>query len=162
MKELECDFKRTINWKKYHSELTEQVQNRYLDYLIYPSFHGANRLFVIPFENKTNREVHTDNYLPKREIKDYNATIDGINFFDQPIKNDQITLDNIWKTATDQGDDYTTGCLLDCPYFTKYCNLIAIDLSKQHKPDADLKAIQEINFTGNLENNAAIFFRRNS
>ena len=53
------------------------------------------------FENKTDKEVHTDNYLPKREIKDYNVTLDRINFFDQPIKNDQITLDKIRKTATD-------------------------------------------------------------
>ena len=36
--------------------------------------------------------------------------------------------------------------------------LIAIDLSKQHKLEADPKAIQQINFTGNLENNVTIFF----
>ena len=45
----------------------------------------------------------------------------GLNFYDQPVKNDLITYDNIWKIATDQGDDYTTGCLLDYPYFKKYC-----------------------------------------
>ena len=101
MKQLESDFERTIDWNKYHSKLTEETQNRYLDYLIYPSFQGANRLFALSFENKTDKEVHTDNYLPKREIKDYNITLDRINFFDQPIKNDQITLDNIRKTATD-------------------------------------------------------------
>ena len=37
----------------------------------------------------------------------------GKNFFGQPIKNDQITYDNVRKIATDQGDDYTAGCLLD-------------------------------------------------
>ena len=31
-------------------------------------------------------------------------------------------------------------------------------MSKQQKGDADPKAIQQINFTGNLEKNAAIFF----
>ena len=41
--------------------------------------------------------------------------------------------------------------LLDYPYFKKYYKLIAIDLSKQHKPDADRKAMQKINFTGYLE-----------
>ena len=51
--------------------------------------------------------------------------------------------------ATGQGDDYTTGCLLHYPYFKKY-ELIAIDLNKQQKLDADPKAIQRINFTGNL------------
>ena len=36
--------------------------------------------------------------------------------------------------------------------------MIAIDLSKQQALDANPKAIQQINFTGNLENNAVIFF----
>ena len=77
--------------------------------------------------------------------------IDGRNFFDQPIKNDLKTYDNIRKIATGQGDDCTIGCLLDYPYFKKYYKLIAIDLSKQQKLDADPKAIQQINFTGNLD-----------
>ena len=77
--------------------------------------------------------------------------IDGRNLFDQTIKNDLKTYDNIRKIATGQGDDYTTGCLLDYPYFKKYYKLIAIDLSKQQKLDADPKAIQQINFTGNLD-----------
>ena len=44
----------------------------------------------------------------------------GRNFFDQPIKNDLKKYDNIRKITTGQGDDYTTGCLLDYPYFKKY------------------------------------------
>ena len=77
--------------------------------------------------------------------------INGRDFFDQPIKNDLKAYDNIRKIATGQGDDYTTGCLLDYPYFKRYYKLIAIDLSKQQKLDADPKAIQQINFTGNLD-----------
>ena len=50
-----------------------------------------------------------------------------------------------------QGYDYTTGCLLYYPYFKICGKLIAIDLSKQHKLDADPKAIQQINYTGNLD-----------
>ena len=81
-------------------------------------------------------------------------------FFDQTIKNDLRTYDNIQKIATGQGDDYTTGYLLDYPYFTKYYNLVAIDLSKQQKLDADPKAIEQINFTGNLSGpqGATMFF----
>ena len=75
-------------------------------------------------------------------MKDYNVLIDGRNFSDQPIKNDLKTYDNIKKIATGQGDDYTTGCLLDYRYFKKCYKLIAIDLSKQQKLDADPKAIQ--------------------
>ena len=39
--------------------------------------------------------------------------IDGKNFFDQPIKTNKITYENIRNIATGQGDDYTTSCLLD-------------------------------------------------
>ena len=78
--------------------------------------------------------------------------INGKNFFDQPIKNNKITYENIRKIATGQGDDYTTGCLLDYPYF--------VDLSKQQALDADPRAIQQINFTGNLDRagNTRVYF----
>ena len=72
--------------------------------------------------------------------------IDGKNFFDQPV-----TYENIRKITTGQGDDYTTGCLLDYTYFKKYYKIIAIDLSKQQVLDADPKAIQLINFSANLD-----------
>ena len=84
--------------------------------------------------------------------------IDGQNFFDQLVKNDLITYDSIPNIATGQRDDYTTGCLLDYDYFKKYYKLIPIYLSKQQEFDADPKAIQQTNFTGNLEQQATIFF----
>ena len=77
--------------------------------------------------------------------------IDRQKCFDQPIKNILITYDNIRKISTDQGDDYTTGCLLDYDYFNKYYKMIVIELSKQQALDTDPKAIQQINFTGILE-----------
>ena len=42
--------------------------------------------------------------------------IDGKNIFDQPIKNDLRTYDNIRKIIPGQGGYYTTGCLLDYAY----------------------------------------------
>ena len=77
--------------------------------------------------------------------------IDGKNFFDQPVKTDKVTYENIRKIATGQGDDYTTGCLLDYIYFKNYYKMIAVDLSKQQALDADPKAIQQINLTANLD-----------
>ena len=71
--------------------------------------------------------------------------------FDQQVKNDLRICDKIRKIAIDQGDNYKNGCLLDYPYFEKNCKLIPIDLSKQQKLDADPKAMQQINFTWNLE-----------
>ena len=61
------------------------------------------------------------------------------------------TYDNIQQIATGQGDDCTTGCLLDYNYFNKHYKTIVIDLSKQQALDTDLNAIQQINFTGNLD-----------
>ena len=55
--------------------------------------------------------------------------IDGQNAFDKAVKNDLRTYDNMWKVATGQEYDYTSGCLLDCPYFKEYYKMIAIDLS---------------------------------
>ena len=47
------------------------------------------------------------------EIKDYDLTIDGKIFWDQSVRNDLRTKDNIQRITIGQGDDYTTGCLLD-------------------------------------------------
>ena len=84
--------------------------------------------------------------------------IDGWNFFNQPVKSDFITYENIWKIATGQGDDHTTGCLLEYPYFKNYYKIIAIDLSTQQALDADPKAIQQIYFTVNLDQDGNTFF----
>ena len=59
--------------------------------------------------------------------------------------------ENIRKIATGQEDDYTTVCLLDNIYFKNYYKMISVDLSKQQAPDPDPEAIQQINFTANLE-----------
>ena len=112
------------------------------------------------FENDTQRTSHSGYYLPNVEIKNYNIVINGENFFDQPIKNKKITYDNIRKIATSYGDGYTTGCLLDYPYFIKTYKMITVDLSQQKALDFDPKAIQQINFTANLDRagNTRVYF----
>ena len=71
--------------------------------------------------------------------------------FDQPIKNNKVTYENTRKIATGQGDDYTTGCLLDYPYFKDNYKMIAVNLGKQQALDVDPRTIQQINFTANLD-----------
>ena len=70
------------------------------------------------------------------------------------------TYENIRKFPIGQGDDYTTGCLLDYSYFKENYKLIAIDLSKRQALDADPRAIQKINFKANLDRagNKTVFF----
>ena len=57
--------------------------------------------------------------------------INGKIFFNQPVNNNLRTYDNIRKSLTSQGDDYTTACLLDYNYYSNYYKMTVIDLSKQ-------------------------------
>ena len=86
--------------------------------------------------------------------------INGENFFDQPIKNNKVTYENIRKIATGKRDDYTTGCLLDYSCFLDTYKMIAVDLSKQQALHADPRAIQQINVTENLDRagNTRVYF----
>ena len=70
------------------------------------------------------------------------------------------TYKNIRRIATGQGDDYTTGCLLDYSYFKDHYKMIAIDVSKQQVLDADPRPIQQINLTANIDRvgNTTMFF----
>ena len=159
LQQLKSGFKRVINWNKYLSKPELLAQNPNLNHLVEPSFQGVNRLFVLAFENDDDRTSDDRYFLPTVKIKDYNIMINGENVFDQPIKN-KITYDNITKIAIRQGDDYTTGCLLDYPYFTNTYKMITVDLSKQQALDADPRATQQINFTANLDRagNTRVYF----
>ena len=113
------------------------------------SFQGVKRLFLLTF-NTTVNDAKKDSYrkyfLPRVNITNYNVLIHGRNFYDQQI-NDQIKkYDEIRKIATRQGDDYTTGCLLDYQYFKNHYQLTAADLSKQKESDVDL-LFSKLNFT---------------
>ena len=160
LQQLKSGFKRVINWNRYLSNPELLRRNANLNYLIEPSFQGVNRLFILAFENDTQRTSHSNYYLPNVDIKDYNITINGENVFDQPIKNKKITYDNIRKIAIGYGDDYTTGRLLDYPYFIETYKMIAVNLSKQKILDFDPQTNQQINFTGNLDRagNTRVYF----
>ena len=73
-------------------------------------------------------------------------------FYDQAIDSDIKWYKEIRKLTTGQGEDYTTGCLLDYDYIKNHYRLIAVDLSRQKELDADPKAIQQIKFVGLLKN----------
>ena len=114
-------------------------------------------MFVLAFDNtdngakKVERNSHTKYFLPRVNITNYNVLIDGRNFYDQPINDLVKQYEEIRKTATGQGEDYTTGCLLDYQYFKDHYQLIAVDLSKQKELDADSRAVQHIEFYGMLK-----------
>ena len=122
-----------------------------MDYLkIDPSFQGVNRfdLILLSFEDNVVRTGQTEYFLLKVEIKNNNV-----------IKNNQKIYENIEKTASGQWDNYITGCLWVYPCIKK-TKLITVDLSKQQALDADLKAMQQINFSANMKIQQSFLFLR--
>ena len=59
LEQLKSGLSRTINWKKYQSNLKTYKRKRYLNHLVDPSFQEANRLFVLSFENEADRASHS-------------------------------------------------------------------------------------------------------
>ena len=155
-------FKRTIYWCEYKVtpnkvvELAAVNDVKYIRELSDSSCQGVKRLFVLAYNNTAgNNQVPVDSYkkyfLQRVKIDNYNIEIDGRNFYDQPINDSIKQYDKVRKISTGQGDDYTTGCLLDYSYFKKNYKLISADLNKQKVLDADSRAIQQIIFTGTMK-----------
>ena len=120
-KQLNEGFKRQVYWNKYKSKIETQDAdaNNLKRFPLDASFQRVNRLFALAFDNTNNgdnkveRNSNTKSFLPRVDITKYNVLIGGRNVYNQPI-NDQIRkYDEIRKIATGQGNDYTTGYLLD-------------------------------------------------
>ena len=145
-------FKRSVYWNEYKVTSNKNYDaDEYIREQLDASIQGVNRLFVFPYmrgANFTTENSYNKYFLPRLKIDNYNIEIDGRNFYDQAIHDSIKQHDKIRKISTGQGDDYTTGCLLDFAYFEKNYRLIAVDLSKQKALDADSRAIQQIIFTG--------------
>ena len=71
----ESEFKRTVKWNKYRSQITVQINNNNLNNLIDPTFTRVNRLLVLSFEiieennvKKDHRDSFLHHYVPNVEI----------------------------------------------------------------------------------------------
>ena len=119
-KQLNIEFKRSIYWNKCKSkiETKEADVNNLTRFHLDASFQGANRLFILAFDNTNNganrveRDSHRKYFLPRVNVTDYNVLIDGRNFYDQPINDKIKTFDEVRKVMNGKGDGYTTGSLL--------------------------------------------------
>ena len=80
LQQLKSGFKRVVNWNKYLSKPELLAQNPSLNYLVEPNFQGVNRLFILAFENDTQRTSAKGYYLPNFEIKYYYIMINGEKF----------------------------------------------------------------------------------
>ena len=134
--------------------MKDYTANNYVREWLDASFQGVNKLFVFAYaygDNVTNGNSYRKYFLPRAKIENYIINIDGRNFYDQPLNDLIKQYDEIRTISTRQGDDYTTGCLLDFAYFEMNCRLIAVDWSKQKALDTDSRAIQQIIFTGKIK-----------
>ena len=161
-KQLNEGFKRSVYWNSYETKPTKVIEKgKNLYELLNASFQCVRRLFVLVYfiANDGNDEagIKKKKVFPSnRRDKNYNALIDGRNFYDQSINDLIKQYDQVRKVSIAYGDDYATDCLLDYAYFKDNYKLIAIDLSKQKALDADPRAIQQIVFQGVVggENNS--------
>ena len=155
-------FKRPIYWNEYKVtpikivEIDDINEEKYIRELLYLSCQGVKRLFVLAYDNAAaNNQVSVDSckkyFLPRVKIENYNIEIDGRNLHNQPINDLIKQFDETGKISTGQGDDYTTGCLLNFNCFEKNYRLIAANLSKQKALEADSRAIQQMIFTGKIK-----------
>ena len=155
-------FKRSVCWNEYKVIPNRNYNaNEYRRERLNPSIQVVKKLFVLAYGRENNNATensHRKYFLPRKTINNYNIEIDGRNFYDQPINDLIKQYDEVRKISTGQGDDYTTGCLLDYVYFKDDFRLIAADLNKQKVLDADPKAIQQIIFTGQADDEALLVF----
>ena len=114
-------FKRSSCWNKYKI-IFKNYDNEYIREKLDASFQWVDKLFVLAYasgNNVTNENSYRKYFLPRLKIKNYNIETDGRNFYDQSINNLIKQYDEIRKISMEQGDDYTTVCLLDFSYFEK-------------------------------------------
>ena len=75
------------------------------------SFQGVNRLFVLAFDNTNNgankveRDSHRKYFLPRVNITNYKVSIDGRNFYDQPINGQLKKYNELIKVTTGKNED---------------------------------------------------------
>ena len=160
---LSKGFKRPVCWNKCKIIPNKTYDgNDYIRELLDASYQWVKTLFFVAYRDRggANRVTANSNkryFFPRVKMENFNIEIDGRNFYNQPINDFIKQFDEVRKVSTGQGDDYTTGCLLDFVYFKKIYRLIAADLSKQKALDADSKAIKQIIFTDKANADAMIY-----
>ena len=113
-----------MEWEQTKIESRNSDDNNFTRFPLDTSFQGVRRLFVLAFNNTTDNDNipinntgfknnHRKYFLLSVNIINCNVLINGRNFYNQPINDLIKQYDEIRKTATGKGDDYTTVCLLD-------------------------------------------------
>ena len=142
-------FERSVYWNEYETESENKNATNEYRHFLELNFVGVNRLFVLVYSNQGGNAKRFKTwryYLPKGIIKNYVIIINGNNFYDQASHSDIKWYEEIRKLTAGKSEDYTTGCFLDYDYIKSHYRLIAFDLSRQKRLDADPKTIQQTEF----------------
>ena len=151
---LTKEFERSVFWNECKTKSDNKSTTNEYRFFFDSNFVGVNRLFVLIYSNEhaaSKRFKVKRYYLTKEIINDHNVFINRKNIYDQAIDSDIKRFEEIRKLTTGQGEDYTTGCLLDYDYVKSHYKLIAVDLSRQKELDVDPKAIQQTELIGQLK-----------
>ena len=140
IKQLSEGFKRSVYCNSYQTKPPKVIEKgkKYTNYLMRHFKELEDYLFLLMLllqvlqNNEAGIKDSKKYFLPRGEIKNYNVLIDGRKLYDQPINDLIKQYDEVRKVSAGQGDDYTTGCLLNYAYFKDSYRLIAIDLSKKN------------------------------
>ena len=130
-------------WK--HWVLSVAGTDNKFTFFLESHFVGVNSLFVLVYINQdaASKILKTEMYyLPKEIFDNYTVLINRKNFYDQPVDSDVKRYGENRQLRTGQGEDYTTGFLLDYDYIKNHYRLIAVYLSRQKELDADTKGFQ--------------------
>ena len=128
LKLLSKGFEISVYWNECKTKSENKNTTNEFRYFVESNFVGVNRLFVLVYSNQGSNVKRFNvwkYYLPKGIIKSYSVIISG-NFYDQVIDPDIKQYEDIRKLTTGQGEDDTTGCLLDYDYIKNHYRLTLI------------------------------------
>ena len=100
---LKLRFKRTIQWNKHRSEMTNQTNN--LNYLTDPKFKKVNKFCLIIWKWR-RQNIFFKVLYTKSVNRRLQCLIDGKSFFDVPLKNKEEAYENIIEIT--KNNDYAT------------------------------------------------------
>ena len=144
LKLLSKGFEILVYWNKYRAtSLNKNTANDYRHFLE-SNYVGVKRLFVLAYLNRNIDVKQLEDIIYQKTIKNYNAMINWKNSHDQATNADVKQYKEIRKLTTAQGENFITGCLLAYYYIKNHYRLIAVDLSRPKKIDADPKASQQL------------------
>ena len=137
---LSKGFERSVYWNEYQTKSENKYTSNKYRHFIKSNFVRVNRLFALIYLNSKNdvKRCNTQKYyLLKGIIDNYNAIMNGKRFHSQVFDSDIKQYEEIRKLTAGQGEDYTSGCLLDYDYIKNHYRLITVDLSRQKELDAE-------------------------